>query len=290
MEYRILKASTDFDFLVDPFVSTKGSRYKRIAIDKKTNEEIYFKYESYNCSESCSEKLCYEIAKVLDYSCARIEFGEDENQNIGVLNYLFVNRLEEIHLDAISYINKDSSLRCQFYTIKNIKKCLDQIDSTLFDDFLKIMVFDALVGESDRHEENWGITKSRTGYKISPLYDNGCNLLRNFKNEFFAEKYYNGIKDFQSYIRGAKSLIYKDDGSGKYNLLDLIQVLYQKYPEVIGREIKNLSKLTDQKIENIVSMIPEVIISFMHKKYIIEYLKTRRRLLEDIVRGGGANE
>lgn len=88
------------------------------------------------------------------------------------------------------------------------------------------MVFDALVGETDRHEENWGITKFKDGYKISPLYDNGCNLLRNFKDDNYANKFYNGEKSFDKYIRSSKSLIYKDDNSKQYNLIELIEYLY----------------------------------------------------------------
>jgi serine/threonine protein kinase HipA of HipAB toxin-antitoxin module len=43
----------------------------------------------------------------------------------------------------------------------------------LFSGFIGIMIFDALVGETDRHEENWGILKYQDYYQISPLYDNG---------------------------------------------------------------------------------------------------------------------
>ncbi len=56
------------------------------------------------------------------------------------------------------------------------------------------MVFDALIGEQDRHEENWRIIQIGNQYRISPLYDNGCSLLRNFKDEKYAKDYYDGKK------------------------------------------------------------------------------------------------
>ena len=55
---------------------------------------------------------------------------------------------------------------------------MDDIDADLFKDFIKIMIFDALIGEQDRHEENWGITEKEGKSFISPLYDNGDSLLR----------------------------------------------------------------------------------------------------------------
>lgn len=282
-KYNILKVGRDFDF-VSNTTTTKGSRLKRIAIDKKTNEEIYFKYERYNCTESCSEKISYEIARVLGYPCAHIEFGEDEKGKIGILNYLFIKREEEEHDDAKSYINRDSTERKYFYTIQNIKNCLDKIDRSLFNDFLKIMVFDALVGETDRHEENWGIIKKNGKYKISPLYDNGCNLLREFKNEQLATQYYDEKKDFNSYIKRAKSVIYKDDHSRRYNLFELIEYLYQRYPNQIKQEIDNLRKLTTEKIEEITNKVPSKLLTEKHKMYIIIYLKKRKEILENIIK------
>ena len=283
-KYNILRSGIDFDFSFNDIVVLKGTREKRIVIDSRTGEKAYFKYEKYNCSEACSEKMCYEIAKVLDYPCAHIELGLDENGNIGILNYLFIDKMKSEHTDAISYINKNSKERKEFYTIENIKKCLDEISSNLFEVFLRIMVFDALVGETDRHEENWGITKIGNDYQISPLYDNGCNLLRDFKNLDLAMKYYDGKKNFKDYIKRPKSLIYKDDHSKKYNLIELIEELYKKYPLIIGTEIKNLSKLTDDKILEIVNKIPDELLTNKHKEYIITFLKERKRMLTDIIK------
>lgn len=283
-KYKILKSGIDFNFVINPLENTKGSRVKRVVIDRKTGEKAYFKYEKYNCSEACSEKMSYEIAKILEYPCAHIELGKDEKGNLGVLNYLFINRRKEEHDDAVSYINKDASQRKEFYTIQNIKKCLDDIDDNLFDDFLKIMVFDALIGETDRHEENWGITKSDNNYKISPLYDNGCNLVRNFKNETVAQQYYTGKKNFSDYINNAKSIIYKDDHSSQYKLIELVEFLYRNYPKQIEKELLNLKKLTDEKIEEIVYKIPADLLTKMHKKYIIIFLKERKKLLENIIK------
>lgn len=283
-KYKIYEEGTDFIFEQTQDANTKGTRAKKIAIDTTTYEMAYFKYEMYNCSESCSEKMSYEIAKVLDYPCAHIELAKDRRGNVGVLNYLFIDKEKEEHHDGIDFINKKENETREYYTIENIKACLDNIDERLFADFMKIMVFDALVGETDRHAENWGITKDSTGYKLSPLYDNGTNLLRNFKNEAYAEKFYNGIKSFDIYIKKAESLIFKDDHSGHYRLHELIRYLYAKYPEQITNEIKNLEKLTSDKIIEIVNKIPDELLTEQHKKFIIIYLNERKKLLEDIIK------
>lgn len=147
------------------------------------------------------------------------------------------------------------------------------------------MIFDALVGEQDRHEENWGIIRKDGKYKLSPLYDNGCNLLREFQKKENAEKYYRGVKDFNAYVWRSKTLIYKEDGR-QYKHFELIKKLYENYPKQIENEIINLEKLTDSKIENIVNKIPDYIITEKHKEYIIRYIKIRKQILLNIIGGG----
>ena len=82
-KYKIYEEGTDFIFEQIQDANTKGTRVKKIAIDTSSYETSYFKYEMYNCSESCSEKMSYEIAKVfgsfpLSSSCLQKELrGND---------------------------------------------------------------------------------------------------------------------------------------------------------------------------------------------------------------------
>lgn len=280
-KYEIKKANVDFRFIQDESI-VRGSRKKMLAINNKL-EIAMFKYErdDYDCSEACSEKLAYEIAKVLGYDCAKIELAVDNDNQIGVLNYYFSDS-DESHTDIVAYLNKNIKERNNYYTISNIKNVLDSINTSLFKWFIKIMLFDALIGEQDRHEENWGITEKKGKSFISPLYDNGDSLLREFKNPVNARKYYDGIKDFNAYINRSQTLIYKEDKKNKYKHFELIKYLYDNFPQDILPEINNLTKLTDEIIEELVDKIPNELLTDEHKKYIITYLKKRRDILLNI--------
>lgn len=278
-KYSIKTPERDFKFL-ESYYNLKGSRRKRIVIDNYGNM-AFFKYEGkdYLVSEACSEKMCYEIAKILGYDCARIELARDEQGTLGILNYLFIDLGTIEHIDAVSYLNIHENQRSQFYTVSNIKKKLDTLNVLLFKDFIKIMIFDALVGEQDRHEENWGIERTEQGYKMSPLYDNGCNLLREFRDESFAEKFYSGKKSFDAYIGRSKTILYKENHIDQYKHFELIEYLNKIYHEDIQRELSNLVLLTDENIEIIVNKIPDELLTSRHRKYIINYLKKRRDIL-----------
>lgn len=151
-KYKIKRENIDFTFVQDERIF-RGTRKKIFALDNKNNMAM-FKYEkeNYNWSEACSEKMAYEIAKILNYKCAKIELAYDDEKNLGVLNYYFTKD-NSLHNDFVAYLNNNQKDRNCFYTIKNIKYILDNLDKKLFKDFIKIMVFDALIGEQDRHEE-----------------------------------------------------------------------------------------------------------------------------------------
>ncbi len=88
-----------------------------------SRKKAFFKYEGegYLVSEACSEKLSYEIAKVLGYDCAKIEIAMDFQNKLGILNYLFIDNKKEEHMDAVAYLNRSNIERPFYYTISNIK-------------------------------------------------------------------------------------------------------------------------------------------------------------------------
>lgn len=281
-KYPIKLQKKDFKF-INTNQTAKGTRTKRFIIDSH-GKRAFFKYEvkDRNLSEACSEKMAYEIAKILNIPCAKIELARDSNGELGVLNYFFVDNKNTEHVDAIAYINNENTSRPSFYTISNIKYILDSIDHSLFKSFIRMQIFDALIGEQDRHEENWGILYTGKSYIFSPLYDNGDSLLNFFKDDTIADNYYNGIKSFDSYINNSKTFIYKEGTQKRYKHFELIKELNNKYHDIVQNELRMLENLTDKKIEIVVNQIPDALLTKKHKTYIIEYLKRRRDILKKI--------
>lgn len=287
-KYRILKTNRDFLFIRQNVSNTKGSRQKRVIVDiqKRKLRIGFFKYEKYNCSEACSEKLAYEIAKCLKIKSARIEFAKDENGTLGIISYLFINS-SNTHTDAKDFFNVNDFDRKKFCKIANIKSFLDKYGENEFKSFIEMMVFDALIGETDRHEENWGLLKiDKEKYTMSPLYDNGCNLLRQFKDEEFARPYYENEKSLEDFAKKSQTCIYRDTGNGRYRHFELIEKLLQNYPEITKEKIRKLKKLKKWKIKKILNKLPKGIITNIHKEYIFKYIMIRKDILLNLLEKG----
>lgn len=284
-KYNILKEEKDFLFLEKNRSNTKGSREKRIIIDKHNFKKGFFKYEKYDCYEACSEKLSCEIAKILHMDTAQIEFAKDEKGILGIISYLFIKG-GETHTDAKDFFNANQFDRKKFCTINSIENFLNSFGKNEFEKFIGIMVFDALVGETDRHEENWGLTKKNLEYRLSPLYDSSCNLLREFKNPKNAEPYYNKEKDLKKYSMKSKTCIYRENLQGRYKHFELILELLKRYPQITKSKIKNLKKLKNFKIRLILSRLPHEIIPDIQKEYIYKYIIIRKKYLLNLLKEG----
>lgn len=130
------------------------------------------------------------------------------------------------------FFNANDFERKTFCTVNSIKNFLDRFGEKEFETFIEMMVFDALIGETDRHEENWGLLRiSQDKYTMSPLYDTGCNLLRQFKDEKFAKQFYEKKKSLEEYAAKSQTCIYKENGS-RYRHFELIKRLLQDYPQI----------------------------------------------------------
>jgi hypothetical protein len=52
-----------------------------------------------------------------------------------------------------------------------VRNALSARSPQLIPQFLQMVIFDAWIGNADRHQENWGILTSAAGDRLTPLYD-----------------------------------------------------------------------------------------------------------------------
>jgi hypothetical protein len=151
--------------------STGGSRSKYIALNPETNDEYFFKGckdkngEIKYPTEFWSEIVASKIGKTLGFPMLdyNIAYNRNHKQKIGCLSKSMVLSSQNKLTEGVAYLtgfnpkynpDKDKS----DYTFQFICEALAEFQlHNYIRNILEIIVFDCVIGNSDRHQENWGI-------------------------------------------------------------------------------------------------------------------------------------
>lgn len=128
------------------------------------------------------------------------------------------------------------------YVIKNPKAKM------VWEQFFELLVFDALIGGTDRHYNNWGILEKADNsqfIRLAPAFDNGISLL--WKIDEYGPKFQRDLL-IQKFITRPEAMFKKAVG-GKYGLYEILKVFYG-ISELKGSGLarKILNRLDDEKI------------------------------------------
>ena len=243
--------------------------------------------------ENISEKIAELIAKELKLNSAKIDIGTYFGE-IGCLSYnilgdrqtmaegaSYISR-EYPKYDALKGIDNDTG---KYYCLEIILKSL--VKEELKKEFLKIMIFDFIIGNSDRHWNNWAIIKTKSGKEyFSPLYDNGSSLCA-LVNENEVESYLGNDKlKFASLVDSKSKTIVRVDGNSK-NIpthKTVLHYLRDNYYEETKDFVEfAIRKLNEEKITDILRNINKYITHRrceLLKKYLLEKIKILKEIYE----------
>ena len=149
----------------------------------------------------------------------------------------------------------------------------------ILNDLVRMVTFDALVGNNDRHFYNWGVidTKKRTKKipKFAPVYDSARGLLWNLDDENIINHYQNllsGGKKIKNYIRDAYPRI-SIEGNSEINHFDLVEFVIKHnkdYHEIVAN-------LATEEMEM-------KIIRMLEKDFYRFFINERRELITFIIK------
>lgn len=147
--------------------------------------------------ESITEQLITDIGKWYGFNLAYSKLCLIGNQIRFLSKYFIEQNTDELYHGAdlyAGYLNDKvfvdevelKRMTQSFFTIQFTKDVLNHffIDShdSLFESFMLMLFFDALVGNNDRHMYNWGVIRDIYGKRLarfSPIYDSARGLLWN---------------------------------------------------------------------------------------------------------------
>lgn len=257
--------------------STKGTRDKGTVVCPTDNCYYFIKFpmkrENRDYStETWSEIIVYEVGKLLGFNVLEYNFAL-MNGRAGCISKNMVNLDETlVEGDSIlvgydnSYSPEDKSMYNK-YTFGFVMSALEYCELKEYQtDFIKMLVLDAVFGNSDRHQSNWGFIehfasderKIWVEKRFSPIYDSGCCLGREFSEEQITT-YLSAPNQFTKYIRKGVAELRTDDAPDKkkshYDLLSFIlkQPQWTKYLKGIIENVTN--NYNKQEVANIIYSI-----------------------------------
>ena len=165
--------------------ASEGSgRSEKVWLVNPENDDIgLFKFtKTEETTEHISEKVATELAQLIGIECMKVDIGVYDSR-IGSLSYK-INVDDENLIEGVRLINKYypyynpdtlyDEEKNERYSLEMILGSLQEYDFRM--DFLKIVIFDFLIGNTDRHQNNWAILQKDKEMQLCPLYDNGSSL------------------------------------------------------------------------------------------------------------------
>ena len=279
-------------YTYEGFSEGSGTSEQQWIVNPKSNEIGLFKFPKSNeTTDHISEKIAADIALLIGLESAKIDLGLYHGRE-GILSYRInpegVNLIEGINLLNSTYKNYDSDdLRDmetgECYSLYMIMNSLKEYK--IEKDFLKIVIFDFLIGNSDRHDRNWAILREEKKVKLCPVYDNASSLC-SYTKEDSLKDFFKDTNRFRALVDSKSRSIIRID---RFNLgrkgprhSDMMKYVRDNFYNDTIEFILNIKKvLSKDVIYDLVNKYKELL-SIDKNKILIMYIEEKLKLLYDI--------
>ncbi|MBE3554181.1 MAG: HipA domain-containing protein, partial [Thermicanus sp.] len=163
------------NWMINDEYQLSGTRKKHWVVNPMDEKEFIFKIPRVN-GELWAEIVAFKIGEALGLKMSNYNIAL-RNGQLGVLSTNFVNKdVETFYEGGDLFEAKFPSFnryRLHNYTLENIVDILKEF--YLDEEFVAIPFFDALIGNQDRHCDNWGLIIKGNRSFLAPIYDNGTS-------------------------------------------------------------------------------------------------------------------
>jgi len=308
-----------------------GSRPRILLKHKQTNQQFFLKTYRHNTREVWAEMLASRLGLEAGFNIQSVSlkkvskriseifkdnYGDylpDDWQPVGALVRHAFPRGHEI-LYGAQIIGTASQPVTLEKIEENIRsRYLDSED--ILQDIADMVIFDAWIGNMDRHHENWAISQKNiatqlslislskaqrqeiiTRRKFTPLFDHGSSLLFELGEDKI--DYYNKNRDVfeKSYILEKKyALLLSSDGEKKniFEIIDEHMKANTKWAKRFRKSLEKIMCLDDLLIARMIHEMPTdglLDYSEERKKLLYYSLRRRKEILCKIIRAGEASD
>jgi len=274
-----LRAKNDIIYTLRSVTKDPGKLIPEIAEDLGLENIIV---DGISAQHPYAAILAAELAQELDilHTHPRIVFIPKQ-EVLGDFNEKFGNRLFLLEYETESKTNWTSLKNVsEIIETKDLQKLKFETKAKILVDqepLIKVRLFDLLIGDWDRHAEQWGwvIQKSDVGNKAIPVAGDRDNAFFNISGlipSIITNKNIEPlVRPFEKEIDHMPGLVYPFD---RYFLFNTSEEMF------IARAVELQKSLSDEKIAKAFEVWPEKIRK-LNEKEITEKLKSRRNKLQE---------
>jgi len=257
-------------------------------------EEWLFKIPKVGTTEHVSEKLAYEIAQLVGIEAAETEFATYKGR-LGTVskNFVEVDKGENL-IEMLDLIQKmqpgyDPELMKDTWTGReySLELVIDVIRATkeaLITYVMQYLIFDALIGNSDRHHGNWGIIYSAfRETRMAPSYDHSASLGSKIREEDI-ENILNDRRRFMANVETKAKSLLVFSGKRKVTQKELLIHIRDNFAdgELVRTILGMTSKIDRTNVNAIIDRVPFEILSRRKKDFLLELIIAKRQLVEEV--------
>ena len=264
--YRIVEVKPEW--VVDR--EDMGTKTKFWYRDPDGEVEWLFKHSRPNTGEYWSEKIAAEVASVIRIRHAKVELAEFEGER-GSTTKSFARGGRALYHGnqvlgwTVGDYDPEKKFHQSQHTLANIFAGMDRVfanpeaASRAKRILAEYMVLDALIGNTDRHHENWGLLLRRQDYSlrgfVAPSFDHasslGRELLDDRRDRFLAE---NRVGSYAEKGRGA--IYWSEDERRGPSPLGLVRRAVRDYPDLFRPAVLKVTAIDESVFSQLVDRIP----------------------------------
>lgn len=276
------------------FSEPLGTKEKYWTKDKK----LLFKIGRENTLENCSEKIACEIAKLIGIPTAEYELAKYRNgvEKLGVVSNNFLKEGESLKLinEVLAIATKDYEKEKRYkqteYTlnksleiVKGLQEATEAQD--MLCNFVGYLIFDCLIGNQDRHHENWGFIIGNKSIQLAPSFDHASGVASKVSDKEAKERLNTNDKNrsVEAFCKRAKTPFYNEQGEVLKTFEVVNELCKKPQTKQYGLQwIQKISQLTQADYQGILDKIPREFITQNQKDFIKVLLAMNTRLLQEI--------
>ncbi len=284
-------------------VEQMGSK-KKVWLFHPNGQRWLFKENRPGTGEDWSEKIAAEIAALMKLPHANVELAVHGGV-VGAISQDFISDRRSaqlvhgneliVELGDAAYPATRQRYRVSEHTVIRVLTALqndfialpagaelpDAVTSAP-ELFVGYLLLDALIGNTDRHHENWAVIDRRQpeGAKrlaeLAPTFDHASCLGRELtdirREEAFKTK--DGNRTVGAYCERMQSALYLQEGDAKpLHPIQVVKTASEAFPKAVECWVKVIEAISSQQIRDIIDAVPSARMSLPARQFCVAMLE-----------------